>query len=65
MAKDRDPETRKLIARLQREEDKALADRRRRLTNGLSRALLHLNPTEMDALETIIHGAVGRSVCAR
>lgn len=58
----RDPKIRKLIADLQRQEDKALAERRRRLYNGVSRALLHLRDDEMAAIEEVVYRAVGRSM---
>lgn len=61
----RDPQTRKLIARLQRDEDRALAGRRQRLAAGIKRALPHLRAEEMDTIELTIFTAIGRSVVGR
>ena len=50
-----------LLATIVRAENEDRAKRRRRLYNGVSRALLHLNDYEISAIEQIIWLAIGRS----
>lgn len=64
-APERDKGAKKLIARLQKQEDDAKAERRRLLANGLSRALLHLTDDEMALIEPVVYTAIGRSVVQR
>lgn len=53
------------LARAQKREDDARAERRRQLQNGLSRALVHLTDAEMAEIEPVIFGAIGRSIVRR
>lgn len=54
-----------VLEKMQKRDDAARAERRRRLRNGMSRALLHLTDVEMAEIEPILHGAIGRSVMSR
>lgn len=54
-----------LLIKMQKREDDVRAERRRKLANGMSRALLHLSDAEMDEIEPVLHGAIGRSIMAR
>lgn len=54
-----------LLRRLKKQEDREIAERRRKLANGFSRALLHLDGREMYEIEQIIYRAVGRSIVGR
>ena len=55
----------RFLLRLQEREDRELAERRRQLSNGVQRALIHLSATEMTQIEAVIYTAIGRSVVQR
>jgi hypothetical protein len=61
----RDAKLTAMLAKMQRREDDARSARRRRLTNGMSRALLHLTDGEMGEIEPVLYAAIGRSIMAR
>lgn len=54
-----------MLADMQKAEDQIVAERRKRLSNGFSRALLHLSKDEMASIEEVVWRAIGRSVILR